>query len=401
MEEWSESLQSKDEEGSRTPLHLACFNFARNGNVSSTFAEGVIQYLVQSYPRAAKDVDSYGRIPIQLVFGGTRPNYLDRIRCLVEAYPESAKMIDDDGETLLHIACATKAPVEVVEYLLLLWPEAAEVANSKGEYPLHLACATGRAPFGTTAPPVKSFDRPAVAIQKVLNVYRDVCTMGTYDEEQLPLHLACEAGLPIEVVMMIALANRETAKMTNAKGELPLHIACEYAHGSIELARFLAVSNDAPEPFDADDAKQDPEQYLVHPGQPSTNRLRRTGSQVRVHNIKNFEVIKYLVELWPGAVSSQNGQGKTPAEISSVKAIANLQDIEINEEDYVTTAPVSTPTSTSTTSTNSYPTMAAATTPPTAFLPSVGIGLFGQHHSLDNLAQDHGNKDNSNNNFFR
>ena len=385
VEQWPESLQCKAQEASRTPLHLACFNFARNSKVSSSFEEGAIQYLVRADPEAAKEEDSFGRLPVELIFGGTRDNYLELVQCLVEAHPSSVQRTNDDGETLLHIACATKAPVEVVEYLLNQWPQASEVANNKGELPLHLACAPGREPFGTTSAPLETFDRPVVAIQKVLNAFRDGCTMGTYNTENLPLHLACEAGLSIETIMMIALANRDTIKSVNSKGELPLHKACEYAHGSMELARYLTITGES-RGESLGDGHASVDESSPH-AFPSSSHLRGPlhSSQGRVHNIKNFEVIKYLVDLWPGALSCRNAEGKTPSEITSLKAIANLHDIQINEQDYL---PIRTTTTSNPAMTDSKQAATSIQPALTAAVPTKTSAVQ-QQHALTTLAAQH------------
>eukprot|EP00957_Ditylum_brightwellii_P015005 1131068-Ditylum_brightwellii.AAC.1 len=64
---------------------------------------------------------------------------------MLSRWPEDITEKDGQGQTLLHVACSYKAPVNVVSLFLNNLPEAIKEKDSHGLMPLHCAC-SHRAP---------------------------------------------------------------------------------------------------------------------------------------------------------------------------------------------------------------------------------------------------------------
>jgi hypothetical protein len=69
-----------------------------------------------------------------------QPQSIDKIRSLVKECPEAIKTTTVSGLLPLHFACANKAPLELIQFLVEQWPEAVKkTTNVDGKTPLGYA----------------------------------------------------------------------------------------------------------------------------------------------------------------------------------------------------------------------------------------------------------------------
>lgn len=112
----------------RTPLHLAC-------DVDAPAV--VIAGLVQAYPQACARVGTSGMTPLHLTCSSAHAS-IHVVRVLLELGDVAAQcsLPDLDGDTPLHAACRSGAPLEVLEVLLQAYPAAVNERDYEGLTPL-------------------------------------------------------------------------------------------------------------------------------------------------------------------------------------------------------------------------------------------------------------------------
>jgi ankyrin repeat protein len=111
----------------RRPLHLACADDA---------PAVVVQALLQANPEAATLVGTSGMTPLHLTVASEHAS-VHVVRVLLQlGGPQQCIMQDLDGDTVLHAACRSGAPKEVIEVLLRANPAAVHQRDYEGLTPL-------------------------------------------------------------------------------------------------------------------------------------------------------------------------------------------------------------------------------------------------------------------------
>ena len=111
----------------RRPLHLACADDA---------PAVVVQALLKAYPNASTMVGTSGMTPLHLTCSSDHAS-VHVVRVLLElGGPEQCRIRDLDGDTPLHAACRSGAPLEVLEVLLRANPSAVHERDYEGLTPL-------------------------------------------------------------------------------------------------------------------------------------------------------------------------------------------------------------------------------------------------------------------------
>eukprot|EP00977_Amphora_coffeiformis_P024868 scaffold17426_cov170-Amphora_coffeaeformis.AAC.1 len=111
----------------RRPLHLACADDA---------PAVVVQALMKAYPAAATMVGTTGMTPLHLTCSSDHAS-VHVVRVLLEQGEEAQCKIQDlDGDTPLHAAARSGAPLEVLKALLVAHPAAANERDYEGLTPL-------------------------------------------------------------------------------------------------------------------------------------------------------------------------------------------------------------------------------------------------------------------------
>jgi ankyrin repeat protein len=209
----SETAKKRRKTGGSHPLHQAC----SDPHVTVQTIQGI---LAES-PDEVCVPDGERCLPIHIACRSGAS--VDVIRCLAQDWPESLCWTNKGGSLPLHTACSNKASVTVVQYLVSMLPNATGIANHYGWLPLHCACTYGAS---------------SDVIQLLIQSNDKSSRMATYGQGDYPLHLACAASSPLEVVGWLSESGPESVKLTNLAGELPLHKACS-SHAPLEVIQFL------------------------------------------------------------------------------------------------------------------------------------------------------------------
>lgn len=111
----------------RRPLHMACADDA---------PAVVVQALLKAYAEASVMVGTSGMTPLHLTCSSAHAS-VHVVRVLMElGYAQQCNIRDLDGDTPLHAACRSGAPLEVLEVLLRANPAAVHERDYEGLTPL-------------------------------------------------------------------------------------------------------------------------------------------------------------------------------------------------------------------------------------------------------------------------
>jgi len=147
----------------------------------------------------------------------------------LENMPQVAKERNIYGNTPLHEACRSRAPMSVVTALLSAWPDAVQQKNTYFYTPLHTACC----------------ERASVdAVTALLSAWPDAVKQKDFYGNTL-LHTACFHTASVEVVSALLNAWPNAAKERNNCGYTPLHAACSRKASLDVVSTLLSVWPDA------------------------------------------------------------------------------------------------------------------------------------------------------------
>jgi hypothetical protein len=118
---------------------------------------------------------------------------------------------------------------------------------------------------------------------------------------QLPLHMACSGGAPVEVIQCLLDAFLEGCKQEEYNGSLPLHVACKYKDVDLEVVRCLV------ERFPASVSWKDQAGCLPIHWACKEYEIRLDGTQG-----VNLEVINYLAQQYPASLMTVDNNGSVP-----------------------------------------------------------------------------------------
>ena len=107
--------------------------------------------------------------------------------------------------------------------------------------------------------------------------------------DKLPIHIACEANTPVEVLSMLVEMDRATLQIADRTGSLPLHLLC---------------CNSATTPTDDVSVR-----YLVEQGGVGTLTARNHKGALPLHNLvastnPTLRTVQYLIQSFPEAVTA-------------------------------------------------------------------------------------------------
>ena len=116
-------------------FHQACVN--------EKVTEGILRYLLERFPNAAKGVGEEGRFPIHNICRNKNVT-LGMVQLLIDAFPDSLRHETINGCTPLHYLCDhyfdKEIAVEILKLLLERYPESVRhTATDYGDLPIHLA----------------------------------------------------------------------------------------------------------------------------------------------------------------------------------------------------------------------------------------------------------------------
>lgn len=290
-------------------------------------------------PRVALGRAVYGGEPLEVFRAILEANEIDRealyviiqdaldlaapkpeiIRLLV-MHDTSVAMHKTDCGYLLHIACWEGDPFEIIQLLLELNPNAVREKDHYGNLPLHGACNRWF---------LKSNDRPIDTIKLLLDLNLDAARQVDRNG-CLPLHHVTRNRYPEEIVLTLLEAFPGAARIKDDGGKLPLHYASYSSNIVTELTQLYpegatVLDNSGNLPLHAacfiNNASIGVVKCLVEAHPPSvyvTGKHERYPLHCAAGNNPSGkrEIIEYLIEQYPGAVSAVDSSGKLPVHIA-------------------------------------------------------------------------------------
>jgi len=124
------SVRIKTKKGT-LPLHLALIE---------TMSLEVIQFLLQAWPDAVRELDEDGCLPLHIAFMQSCTE--DVIQVLAHSWPESCQIPNKQDELALHLACHYKSS-ELICNLLDCYPQAVRCKDNYLQLPIHIVCSRG------------------------------------------------------------------------------------------------------------------------------------------------------------------------------------------------------------------------------------------------------------------
>lgn len=177
----------------------------------------VVEMLISKHPEAC---DIYapdgGRPPKKPIHFAIRQlGNVHMISLLLDASLKQGASMSVCGDTLLHNAIESSAPIEVVRAILKVHPAAAEETNEDGKLPLHFAA---------------WHQAPMPIIKLLLEVFPNAARIPDKKGLNLPLHFAIQyapQGPQADVAPALALLEFFPAAVfeQNGKGFYPIHLA--------------------------------------------------------------------------------------------------------------------------------------------------------------------------------
>jgi hypothetical protein len=147
LEYFPKAIRSVSKKGSM-PLHYLC----GNRKVVETTAMDILMLLLEKCPMAVRHGNTRGDLPVHVACVSKSPKFCQP---LIEACPGSERVADVSGRLPLHCACMNNT-VATVEYLYKLYPGATKHAATDGYHPIHYAIMSTR-----------HRDSPATAVEAV------------------------------------------------------------------------------------------------------------------------------------------------------------------------------------------------------------------------------------------
>ena len=253
----------------RTALHHA----ADNGFI------GGMRVLTEEHNADVLALDENGSTP----FDVAGPAH-DVVDCLLQLY--GTKVTRDHGRLALH------AILRSAKYSFV-----ADDDYDDWHPPLTASVVQIRLPLGTLTPA----QLPALLLQ-----YLDTDLIRKREKSgQLPVHLACEANAPVEVLTLLVEMDPVTLHIADLTGSLPLHLLC---------------CNSGTTP--TDDASV---RYLVEQGGVGTLAARNHKGALPLHNLvasmnPPLRTVQYLIHSFPGAVAEPMNAGPYPFMVAACEA---------------------------------------------------------------------------------
>jgi len=148
------------------------------------------------------------------------------VKFIVESQPQVLDQVDNSGRTVLHYsAICNSLSTDVINYLVSQNEFRLLTKTTKGSTPLHLACAT-KLPLEK----LMVFADREKSVFKVSNI-----------EGKTPLFLACCEKTPLDVIKYLLDSCPTSLGMADLDGYTPLHAACCSTNMSLELVEFLVM----------------------------------------------------------------------------------------------------------------------------------------------------------------
>jgi ankyrin repeat protein len=302
-------------------FHWACYN--------ERVTEGIIRYLLENFPNAARHDDNFhfGRLPLHIICCNKNVTP-GMVQLLIDAFPASVRKISN-GSMPLHMLCYSNniddaAGLKILKLLLERCPESVQHTTISGNLPIHLAAMKQSPEFCSilieaypgserltndvsSLPFHLACISSTVATAKYLyDLYPESINVADNDG-RYPIHVLCRGNNGVEMLKLLLESCPESAQSTATEyGNLPLHFAARYQ--SPEFCRILV------------------EAY------PGSERITNDSGLLPFHlacGDNTVATAKYLYQLYPESVSvAANNDGNYPIHCA-IFGLKNRRDSQV------------------------------------------------------------------------
>eukprot|EP00951_Prasinocladus_malaysianus_P017414 scaffold137285_cov17-Prasinocladus_malaysianus.AAC.1 len=295
-----------------TPLHLAAKHKAGHALVPKLL--GVAESL-------ARESDRHGNKPLHLACASGAP--IDVIQAILRAHPDAAEhQTNADRQTPLHLA-VRQGHVGAVKVLVDESPAAAELEDVWRYTPLMLAAQWGQE--GT--------------VETLMDSYRSTAGL-TAKLCSIPLQFAATEGHK-GVVCIVLHANPGAAEITSSFGYTALHCAAAKGHSgvvrallkvSVCSAKLKTHEGYTPLHLAAKEGHEDAVQVLIEECPCTAGLKDRNGStplHLAVHE-RHEEIVRMLAKHSPGAADLTDKYGRTALHVAAQEGQEGILQMLVN-----------------------------------------------------------------------
>ena len=279
------NLEATDYFGN-TPLHLACMH----GELD------VAQYLLTSHGANLEATNSSGCTPLHWA---CLNGHVDVVQELV-ARGADLFVTAANADAAFNLACRFYRN-NIIDYLLHAYAD--KVSTGEGLQAIHSILQAATFSYVAAYPPALSLQVQLPLGNLTLDQFQTLLQLFPANffvvqtmTGQLPLHIACRVGAPVEILRLFVQAYAAALQTTDNSGGLPLHAACQADAPSLESIRYVvekdpnavqAANNDGALPL-----------HLLCGSRPSV------------------QTVQYLLGSFEGALAMRTHQGDLPVMVA-------------------------------------------------------------------------------------
>src|SRR5210317_1878481 len=119
------------------------YQFFRRACRNERVTEGILRYLLEYFPYAARHASERGQLPLHFICHHKNVT-LGLVQLLIDAFPDSLHHEDNNGLMPLHALCLNKnledeVGLEILKLLVEKSPESVRHPTNRGGLPIHIA----------------------------------------------------------------------------------------------------------------------------------------------------------------------------------------------------------------------------------------------------------------------
>ena len=294
----------------------------RGVNVHATEADGTTPLMaavesidaVRQLLAAGSDLDSRDDFQQTVLHHAAFTGSIDAVRALIVEHNANMLAEDKHGDTPFDSAVFEQKD-DVVNYLLQLYGN--KVTEYHGRFALHAILCTAEYWYPDDDedwhPPMVACVRILLPMGLLTSAHLHTL-LHSLDTEQickrdksgnLPIHIACEANAPVEVVSMLVDMDPATLHIADRTGSLPIHLLCNSRTTPTEYASVC---------------------YLVEQeGGVGTLAARNHNGSLPLHNLlastdPSVRTVQYLIQSFPKAVTARTKDGLYPFMVAACES---------------------------------------------------------------------------------
>ena len=312
------ALDQVDNSG-RTVLHYS--------STCNSVSKDVIKYIVSKNESRLLAKTTKGSTPLHLACGHLLS--IKNIRLFVDKEAAVMKVKNNEGRTPLYVACCEKTSMDVLKYFVECCPAALEIPDNDGYVPLHGVCCS------------PNTNVELVDFLVTWNKNALVTKAGKGGNGRTPLHVAAAQTGRADLVTLLANRNMDMLLEPDSDGLTPAHVAC--AVSDLETVKTLislqpqALETKSRQHFtpfvEACVAENMP--VVTYIGETFPALLETKGEAYGWYPLHHacFEgkkdVLKFLLDKYPDAARAVDKKGRTPLALIARREDCDTETIQI------------------------------------------------------------------------